>query len=209
MNNIRVILIDDQQAVHDTVSALMKTVDDMSLVAQGYRGEEAVDLCNLCHPDLLLMDVVLPSISGIEATKLVRKRFPKLKVLALSSFREYEYIKEMLDNGATGYLVKDALVDDLINTIRATHQGITTLSPEVTQLILSPPSPDTQQDFGLTAREYEVLQLMAEGRNNGQIAKALDISIATVRFHVVNLLQKMNVETRSEALVLAAKIDLV
>ena len=209
MNNIRVILIDDQQAVHDTVSALMKTVDDMSLVAQGYRGEEAVDLCNLCHPDLLLMDVVLPSISGIEATKLVRKRFPKLKVLALSSFREYEYIKEMLDNGATGYLVKDALVDDLINTIRATHQGITTLSPEVTQLILSSPSPDTQQDFGLTAREYEVLQLMAEGRNNGQIAKALDISIATVRFHVVNLLQKMNVETRSEALVLAAKIDLV
>lgn len=206
---IRIALVDDNQAIHDVVSRLLKNTDDMSLVGQSFRGDEAVQLCSLTTPDIVLMDVVMPGMGGPEATALVIARFPNTKVLALSSFREYEYILDMLTNGATGYLVKDVLADDLVSTIHATVQGNTVLSPDAAQAILSPPPSSLAQSFSLTKREQEVLELMARGLNNSQIAHELDISVPTVRFHLTNIIEKMDVQTRSEVLVLAAKHNLI
>jgi DNA-binding NarL/FixJ family response regulator len=145
----------------------------------------------------------------MDTTRALIAQNPGLRVLGLSSFREYEYIKAMLDNGAAGYLVKDALADDLLSTIRAIHQGSVVFSREVAQTLLSPPTGSTVPQYGLTDREIEVLQLIAKGLTNVEIATALAITPPTVRFHTNNILYKLRVKTRSEALVLAAKHGLV
>lgn len=206
---MRIILVDDQHQVHDAITQVLKHSSDIQLVGQVYRGEDAISLCRRARPDLVLMDVVMPGMSGIETTRALLKQQPNLKILALSSFREYEYIKAMLDSGAIGYLVKDAIAQDLINTIRNTIHGNTVFSPDVARVVLDPPSDDPAVDFGLTDRESQVLEHMANGLTNGQIAAALGISQPTVRFHNNNILLKLKVETRSEALVLAAKNRLV
>jgi DNA-binding NarL/FixJ family response regulator len=204
---IRVALVDDQQHIHDAVQAVLRAVDDITLVGQAYGGEDALGLCQRTQPDIMLMDVVMPTMNGAEATQQVLGAFPALKVLVLSSFREYEYIKAMLDSGAVGYLVKDAIAQDLVPTLRSTASGNTVLSPDVVQTLLNPTAP--ANDFGLTERELEVLQAMASGQTYTEIARALHISNPTVRFHVNNLLHKFNVVTRSEVLVLAARHGLV
>jgi two-component system, NarL family, response regulator LiaR len=205
---IRVILVDDQQTMHDIVAALLGTVDDIQLVGQVYHGADALKTCAMLQPDLVLMDVVMPGLSGPEVTAALLSRHPAVKVLAISSYHEYEHIRSMLDSGAIGYLVKGALAADLIDTIRATHRGNTVLSPEVVQTVLAPPT-DTTPDFGLTDRELQVLRFMAQGMTNAQVATALVISAPTVRFHLGNILIKFSVDTRSEALVLAAKNHLL
>ncbi|MFW5748283.1 MAG: response regulator [Chloroflexota bacterium] len=207
---IRVLLVDDHPHIHDVVTRLLEAVDDILLVGQAYNGEDALRLCPKIAPDLILMDVVLPGMSGIEATQAVLERVPSVRVLVLSSYNEYEYIRAMLASGATGYLVKDALVDDLIMTIRSTIKGNTVLSPQVARLLIDPPSiTDHPPHFGLTERELQVLELLAQGYTNAQIAITLNISQPTVRFHLNNSLAKMNVDTRSEALVLAARTGLI
>jgi two-component system, NarL family, response regulator LiaR len=206
---IRVVLVDDQQNMHMAIAGLLKTTDDICLVGQTYRGADAIQLCTMTKPDIVLMDVVMPGMSGAETTRTLVNQFSSLRVLALSSYSEYDYIKEMLDSGAIGYLVKDAIIEDLISTIRATYRGNTVLSPEVAQMVFSPPQSHELSDFDLTYREKQVLQLMAQGQTNLQIAQALSISQPTVRFHFNNILLKFNVETRSEALVIAAKNRLI
>jgi NarL family two-component system response regulator LiaR len=206
---MRIIVVDDHQNIHDAITQLLKSASDIQLVGQAYRGEDAMRLCRMSRPDLVLMDVVMPGMSGVETTRALLKQQPGLKILVLSSFREYEYIKAMLDSGAIGYLVKDAIAQDLINTIRNTIHGNTVFSPDIARMVLDPPSDALTQDFGLTDRERQVLEHMANGLTNGQIAVALGISQPTVRFHANNILLKLNVETRSEALVLAAKNGLV
>ncbi len=154
------------------------------------------------------MDVVMPGLSGAGATRAVLEAFPSIKVLVLSSFREYDNIKEMLDSGAVGYLVKDAIIEDLISAIHATHTGHTVLSQEAAKALLTPANASLP-DYGLTDREVEVLRQMAEGNTDAQIAQALDISPSTIRFHQNNILHKMDVSTRSQALVTAARLGLI
>jgi DNA-binding NarL/FixJ family response regulator len=206
---IRLIIVDDHQHIHDLIAALTRDAADMRVVGEFYRGDEAVDNCARLKPDLVLMDVMMPGLNGMDTTRALIAQNPGLRVLGLSSFREYEYIKAMLDNGAAGYLVKDALADDLLSTIRAIHQGSVVFSREVAQTLLSPPTGSTVPQYGLTDREIEVLQLIAKGLTNVEIATALAITPPTVRFHTNNILYKLRVKTRSEALVLAAKHGLV
>ncbi|MBN2303983.1 MAG: response regulator transcription factor [Anaerolineae bacterium] len=207
---IRVILVDDHQNIHDAVTALLKTVDDITLVGEAFRGEDAIQMCRNIKPDVVLMDVLMPGMNGVETTQAILANCSNLRVLALSSFHEYDVIRQMLDSGAIGYLVKDALAADLIDTIRATHRGNTVLSPEVADALLSPlPAAESSGNFGLTDREQQVLQLMANGLTNARIAETLCITAPTVRFHLTNILAKFGVETRSQALVLAAKHRLV
>ncbi|MBI5959233.1 MAG: response regulator transcription factor [Chloroflexi bacterium] len=206
---IRIILVDDHQYIHDAVLVLLRGVPDMRLVGQFYRGQDAITQCAPLKPDLALMDVVMPGMNGIETTRALLAEYPAVRVLGLSSFREYERIKEMLDSGAAGYLAKDTMAEDLLSTIRAVMRGMIVFSREVAQTLLSPPSETPAVNFGLTEREIEVLQLTAKGLTNAEIATAMRISQPTVRFHTNNVLLKLKVETRSEALVLAAKHDLV
>lgn len=201
---IRVILVDDHRHTHDAVAGILATAQGIELVAQGSNGEDALLLCEQYQPDLILMDVVMPNMDGIETTQIIRERFPAIKVLVLSSFQDYETIFAMLQSGAHGYVVKGALVHDLVSAIRATVDGNVVFSPEVTAKLIQR-SVAEPASFGLTARELEVLRAMSEGLNNTEIGTALTISPSTVKYHVTNILSKMGANSRSEALVIAAK----
>jgi NarL family two-component system response regulator LiaR len=206
---IRVILIDDHRHVHQAVSIILEAVDDIELVGQGSNGQEAITLCQELQPDLVLMDVVMPIMDGVQATKLIYEQFPNTKTLVLSSFQDHESVHAMLKNGAAGYITKNALTHELIDTIRTTHQGQVVFSPEVVAQLLSPDTPVTAPRFHLTDRELEVLVLMATGQTMSQIAQELFISQSTVKFHIANIQDKLGVSTRSEALIVAAKNNLV
>jgi len=204
---IRVVLIDDHLQIHRIIQETLRTTSDIQLVGQGANGQEAITLCEQCQPDIVLMDVMMPVMDGIEATKILHERFPGIKVLVLSSFQDHESVYTMLRNGAVGYLTKSTLAKDLVDTIRATFQGKMVFSPDIVDQLLTSPQPTV--DFNLTDRELEVLVLLAEGLTNQQSAQKLSISVSTLKFHMNNIYEKLGVQTRSEALVLATKNNLI
>jgi NarL family two-component system response regulator LiaR len=206
-NPIRVVLIDDHAQMHRIVRTILDATSDIELVGQGANGQEGIVLCEQYQPDIVLMDVVMPVMDGIEATKTLHERLPATKILVLSSFQDHESVHAMLHNGAVGYIVKSSLAEDLAETIRATFQGKMVFSSEVGVHLMAPPQPAV--DFHLTDRELEVLVLLAEGLTNRQSALRLSISQSTLKYHMANIYQKLGVQTRSEALVLAAKNNLI
>jgi len=204
---IKVVLVDDHSQVHGIVQSIFAMTTEMKLVGQGANGKEGIMLCEQHQPDIVLMDVVMPVMDGIEATKVLQERFPDMKVLVLSSFQDHESVYTMLRNGAVGYLTKSALSEDLVSTILTTMEGKSVLSKDVLKQIMSPPKEG--KNFNLTKRELEVLLLLAEGLTNQQSARKLSISQSTLKFHMTNIYKKLDVQTRSEALVLAAKNNLI
>jgi two-component system, NarL family, response regulator LiaR len=204
---IHIMLVDDHRAIHDAVKQILKPVADMQLVAQANNGEEAIKLCDEQKPDIILMDLVLPEMDGIETTSRIREKHPEIIILALSSFQEDEDVRAMLANGASGYVLKTSLNKDLVTTIRTLYQGNTVLSPEVAQSLLR--STARKEDFGLTEREKAVLSLMANGLSHAEMAQQLVVSRSTIKFHIGNILQKLGVATRAEAIVQAIKNNLV
>jgi NarL family two-component system response regulator LiaR len=205
--NIRVVLVDDHMQMHKIVQTTLDATPDIKLVGQDANGQEGLDLCNQYQPDIALMDVVMPVMDGIEATKILHEQFPDIKILVLSSFHDHESVYTMLRNGAVGYLTKDSLAKDLAETIRATFQGKMVFSSEIGAQLVSSSHPAV--NFHLTDRELEVLVLLAEGMTNQQSAQRLSISVSTLKFHMNNIYEKLGVQTRSEALVLAAKNNLI
>ncbi len=209
---IRILLVDDHIWVHQAVTTILKIAPDIDLIGQANNGMEAIRLCDELQPDLILMDVVMPHLNGIEATRMIHDNYPRIKILVLSSFQDDDSVRAMLDSGAIGYVVKGALSGDLISAIRTAMTGASVFSAEVTSILLKSAQDATEnRDFGLTGRELEVLRLrlMAKGDNNPEIAEKLVISQSTVKFHINNILVKMGVTTRSEAIVIAAKNNLV
>jgi NarL family two-component system response regulator LiaR len=206
-NPIRVVLVDDHFQIHRIVQANLGATPDIKLIGQGANGQEGIALCEQFHPDIVLMDVVMPIMDGIEATQELHEKFPDIKVLVLSSFQDHESVFSMLRNGAVGYLTKGSLAEDLVETIRATYHGKMVFSSEVVAHLMAPPQPS--KDFHLTDRELEVLVLLAEGLTNQQSALRLSISQSTLKYHMTNIYRKLDVQTRSEALVLAAKNNLI
>ena len=206
-NHIRVVLVDDHIQMHRIVHTILGATSDIKLIGQGANGQEGIALCEQYQPDIALMDVIMPVMDGIEATKILRERLPDIKILVLSSFHDHESVYAMLRNGAVGYLTKDSLAQDLTETIRATFQGKMVFSSEVGAQLVSPPQPTV--NFHLTDRELEVLVLLAEGLTNQQSAQKLSISQSTLKYHMTNIFQKLGVQTRSEALVLAARNNLI
>lgn len=206
---IRVALVDDQRRFYEMVATLLSSTPDILLIAYGNNGEEALKLCEELQPDVLLMDVVMPGMDGIQATQIIRERFPQIKVLVLSSYHADEMVQGMLQSGATGYILKTSLAQDLVQTIKATFRGQTVLAAEVTESLLKTAVSPPRQNFGLTERELEVLKLLAQGLNNAELAAQLFISVSTIKFHLLNIQQKMGVESRAEVIVLAAKHHLI
>ncbi len=206
-NPIRVVLVDDHFQMHRLVQTILDATTDIKLVGQGANGQEGISLCEQHQPDIALMDVVMPVMDGIQATQVLHERYPKIKILVLSSFQDHESVYAMLRNGAVGYLTKGSLAEDLAETIRTTFQGKMVFSSEVGAHLVSPPQPAV--DFHLTDRELEVLLHLAEGLTNQQTALKLSISPSTLKYHMSNIYQKLGVQTRSEALVLAAKNNLI
>ena len=200
---IRLIVVDDHIKVHQGIAAITDAFDDLEIVGHASNGQEAISLVNEQMPDLVLMDVIMPVMNGIEATRRIHALRPDIKVLALSSFQDADSVREMMNAGAVGYVLKNASIDDLVHTIRAAHSGKIVLSPEASTLLLqpasSPAAPAKSNDFGLTQREREILKLVVDGKNNSEIAALLIISLSTVKFHVSSIFAKMTVTNRVEA----------
>jgi NarL family two-component system response regulator LiaR len=208
-SSIRVMIVDDHTMVRRGLEAFLKAKADLELVGEARDGCEALQVCEHVQPDVILMDLVMPSMGGADATRTIRERWPQVQVIALSSFDEKELVQEALQAGAISYLLKNVSVDDLAEAIRAAYAGRPTLAPEATQVLIQTASQEPTPGHDLTPREREVLILMVEGLNNPQIAERLTISRSTARAHVSNILSKLGVSNRAEAITLALRRKLV
>jgi NarL family two-component system response regulator LiaR len=206
---IRVMLVDDHAMVRRGLAMMLKVFDDLELAGEAENGETAIQLCAQLSPDVILMDMALPDIDGVEVTRAIRGQFPHMQIIVLTSFKDGKFIQKALDAGAIGYLLKDISADDLVRAIRAAHVGRATLSPEIAQSLVEtanlPPAPG----LDLTEREREVLKLMIEGLNNTQIAGKLTVSPSTIKSHVSNILSKLQVASRTEAVTLALRNEII
>ena len=205
---IRILLVDDHAVVRSGLSAFLMINDDMALVAEADSGQQAIALCEQLQPNVVLMDLVMPGMDGAEATRTIRKRWPHIQIIALTSFKEDGLVARVLQAGAIGYLLKNVSAVELAKAIRAAHAGRSTLAPEAAQaLIYATRVPTVGQD--LTPREREVLRLIVEGLTNPEIAERLVMSQSTVKFHVSNVLAKLDFSSRTQAASLALKLKLI
>jgi NarL family two-component system response regulator LiaR len=206
---IRVMLVDDHTMVRQGLTTFLKVYDDLELAGEASSGEAAIRLCPEVLPDVILMDLMLPDMDGATATRAIRQQSPQVEVIALTSYKEPELIKGALEAGAIGYLLKDVSADELAHAIRAAHAGRATLSAEATQVIVRSTGQPPEPGFDLTVREREVLVLLVEGLTNDQIAARLTVSPSTIKSHVSNILTKLGVASRTEAVTLALRQGLV
>lgn len=206
---IHVLVVDDHAMVRSGLGAMLLAFDDLVMVGEAESGEEALFKCEQLQPDVVLMDLVMPGMDGTAATCVIHERWPQIQVIALTSFKEKELVEEVLKAGAIGYLLKNISAEEIAAAIRSAVAGRSSLSPEAAAVLIERVKQPTSQDYDLTGREREILSLMVEGLPNGQIAEILFISQSTVKFHVSNILSKLGVTSRTEAVALAIKHHLV
>lgn len=207
---IRVLIVDDYLVVRTGFGTFLRTIADMEMVGQAENGLEALQICTDAQPDVVLMDLRMPRMNGIEAIRAIRQRHPGIRVIALTSFSEDEQlVQEALQAGAIGYLFKNVSIQDLERAIRSAAAGNPTLSPEATRILAQRSPQRHATEFRLSERELDVLRLLAEGLSNREIAQRLIISPYTVKFHVSNILGKLGASTRTEAVAIAHQHGLV
>jgi len=207
---IRVLCVDDHEIMRGGIHYLLLAVDDVELVGDARSGEEAIHLCESLQPDVILMDMRMPGMDGIQTTQLIRERYPEIQILVLTSFDEEEMIQQAMQAGAIGYLQKGISVDELADAVRSAHTGKPTLSPEAFHVLVQSSVPQPQKlDFDLTEREMQVLEMLVQGLSNTQISNRLVITVATVKYHISNILKKLGAANRTEAAALAVQHDLV
>jgi NarL family two-component system response regulator LiaR len=206
---IRVMLVDDHTVVRSGLGAVIGTCEDILLVAEAGDGEEAIRVCERAKPDVILMDLLMPKMDGVAATQAILKAWPNIKIVALTSFKEKEYVEGALKAGATGYLVKNVSAEELVTAIRRAVSGQPSLSPEAAQVLIKRVNEPAGPGFDITEREREILALMIEGLSNADIAARLIVSQSTVKFHVSNVLSKLGASSRTEAVAIAMKHNLV
>ncbi|AVH64618.1 DNA-binding response regulator [Nostoc sp. 'Peltigera membranacea cyanobiont' 213] len=208
---IKVLLVDDQGLIRQGLRALLELEPDLEIVGEAENGEQAINLVAEFQPDVVLLDIRMPIMDGVAATKEIQKRFAKTKILVLTTFDDDEYVSAALQNGAMGYLLKDTPSEELAVAIRAVYKGYTQLGPGIVKKLLtqfsngivtqSPPVPSSLTE--LTPREKEVLRLIATGASNREIAQQLYISEGTVKNHVTNILNRLNLRDRTQAAIWA------
>jgi NarL family two-component system response regulator LiaR len=208
-SNIRVLLVDDHTVVRSGLGAVLMSYDDMSLVGEASNGEEAIRLCQQLKPDVVLMDLMMPVVDGVAATRTIHEKMPEIGIIALTSFNERDMVEGALKAGAMSYLLKTVSAAELIDAIRGAVAGKPSLSPEAAQVLVQGLKQDKSKQYDLTGREHEILGLMVEGLPNQEIAERLVVSQSTVKFHVSNILSKLEVNTRTEAVALALKSKLI
>ena len=200
---IKILLVDDHTVVRSGLSKFLMVNKDLKLVGEASDGAEAVQMVALHKPDVVLMDLMMPGVDGISATREIHQKYPKVKIIALTSFAEQNMVQGALQAGATSYLQKNVSAKELGIAIRSAYEGKMTLSPEAAQVLANSVAQPQIHGEQLTERERDVLKCMADGLSNNEIAEKLVISLGTVKFHVSNIFHKLGVESRVEAVKLA------
>jgi NarL family two-component system response regulator LiaR len=208
-DQIRVMTVDDHEILRGGIRFLLLAFDDIELVGEAHSGEEALTLCGQVQPDVVLMDMMMPGMDGVETTQLLKEQYPDVQVLALTSFHNSNLVQGVMQAGAIGYLLKGASMDELAEAIRAAQAGRPTLAPEAVQALVQ--SAGSSQNLGddLSEREREVLALLVQGLSNAEIAEQLMVSTGAAKFHVSSILSKLGAANRTEAAALALQHDLV
>ncbi|MEH7180014.1 response regulator transcription factor [Neobacillus vireti] len=208
---IRVVFVDDHEMVRIGVSAFLSAQPDIEVVGEAADGKRGVELALELRPDIILMDLVMKEMDGIEATRKIIENWPEAKVIIVTSFLDDEKVYPALEAGATSYMLKTSKADEIANAVRATYHGQSVLEPEVTGKMMVKMRQKHQQlpHEELTTREMEILLLMTEGKTNQDIADELFIALKTVKTHVSNILSKLNVQDRTQAVIYAFKHALI
>lgn len=197
---IRILVVDDHAMLRKGLAAFLMSYPDLKLVGEAANGKEAMALCTEIQPDVVLMDLLMPIMDGITATRLIHDSFPLTRIIALTSFGEERLIKDVLAAGAISYLFKKVLADDLAQAIRDAQKGIATYAPEVTDILIESLQKPRSPFESLTPREHEVMKLMVKGMGNNEIADALMIELSTAKSHVGSILSKLSVTSRAEVI---------
>jgi NarL family two-component system response regulator LiaR len=198
-----VIAVDDHQVVRGGIKFALLDHDDIELVGEADGGEDAVRLCVQAQPDVVLMDMMMDGMDGVETTRAIREQCPQVQVLILSSFYDEDLVPHAMQAGAIGYLLKGVSNQELVEAIRAAHAGQPVLAKEAMAALVEAAAPGPKLGDDLSAREREVLALLAQGLSNKEIAGRLFLSVATVKYHVRLLLSKLGASSRAEAVALA------
>jgi DNA-binding NarL/FixJ family response regulator len=210
MSKIRIVLADDHGVVRQGFRRILDAQPDMEIVGEASNGKEALELAAKFSPDVVVMDVAMPELNGIEATRRMGEAAPRTRVLALSMHKDSVYVREILRAGARGYLLKDAVDEDLIAAVRAVSRGEGYLSPGVADAVLTDYRQHVTDPIDLlTSREREVLQLIAEGKTNKEIATTLNLSVYTVDAHRGRIMEKLNLHSTGELVRFAIRKGLV
>jgi NarL family two-component system response regulator LiaR len=211
---IRVLIVDDHQVVRQGLRTFLELQEDVLVVGEAEDGQTAVEMVQQLNPHVVLMDLVMPRLDGISATRQVKSLAPSVKVIALTSFTEDDKVFPAIQAGASSYLLKDVSPDNLVEAIRAAYRGEARLHPDIARKLMeqvahqTPPSRESHVE-GLTERELDVINLVAHGLNNQEIAKELVISEKTVKTHVSNILSKLQLDDRTQLAIYAIKKGLV
>jgi two-component system NarL family response regulator len=214
----KVLIADDHKVVREGLSAILETKDDIEIVGEARDGGEAVEKARALVPDVILMDVSMPGMTGIEATRLIKRELPHIGVIALTMYEEQQYIFDLVRAGATGYLLKDSDSAQIVAAIRAISRGESLIHPSVASKILAEFSLLSEEkgkrrggmlEHDLTDREITVLRLVADGKTNKEIANVLDLSEKTVKNHVRNIFHKLHVYDRTQAAILAIRKGII
>lgn len=187
---IRIALVDDHSLVRDGIKALLSVMAPLEVVGEAENGADAIEMVGQCQPDLVLVDIGLKDMNGLELTRMLRNRYPSLKVLVLSMYDNHEYVSESVRAGASGYVLKNSPSREIIAAIEAIANGGSFYSAEIAQRLIADKSTDTE----LTPRESQVLYKMAQGLNNKEMARELDISVRTVETHRLSIRRKLNID---------------
>lgn len=202
---IKVLIVDDQSLIREGLTMMLSLYSEISVVGEAFNGEEAIEVLNEKEVDLILMDIRMPRMDGVEATKIIKERYPQIKVLILTTFNEDEYIIQGLKNGADGYLLKDISSEELVKAIQTVYEGNMLLQPDVARKMLrsmeeSTPKKNIELDDlkELTRREREIALLIGEGKSNKEIAETLFITEGTVKNHITKILDKLELRDRTQ-----------